>query len=217
MGCRPPQFPGHSGCLRYCAKEKGINGQSFFLDGHFRSSHFHSDCPGNEENAERAVALFLEVFCFPCPHRAVDCLDHVSVSHDVIRTSDTRQFIFYWGPAILYAGVIFLLSSFSDVPDIPKKSDKILHFIEYFLFALLLWRAVARERFWTFDKRRMIGVLLLGSLYAASDEIHQSCVPGRYASIFDWFADVAGILGMITLMVLTLKWRGRRRQSYETI
>lgn len=30
--------------------------------------------------------------------------------------------------------------------------------------------------------------------YAASDEIHQSFVPGREASIFDWMADAVGIL-----------------------
>ncbi|MCI0604185.1 VanZ family protein [bacterium] len=91
----------------------------------------------------------------------------------------------------------------------PKKSDKVLHFFEYSFFAFLLWRAFARERFWTLEIRRVIAVILIGSLYAASDEIHQSYVPGRYASIYDWVADVAGILGMITLMVFRLKWRGR--------
>ena len=30
--------------------------------------------------------------------------------------------------------------------------------------------------------------------YAASDEIHQSFVPGRDASIMDWAADAVGIL-----------------------
>lgn len=110
-----------------------------------------------------------------------------------------------------------MLSSLSAVPEMPKKSDKIVHFLEYFLFGFLLWRAVARDRFWAMESGRFLIVLLIGSLYAASDEIHQSYVPGRYASIYDWFADVAGILGMLTLMVIRLKWRGSDRQRYETI
>jgi len=32
------------------------------------------------------------------------------------------------------------------------------------------------------------------SVYAASDEVHQSFVPGREMSILDWLADAAGIL-----------------------
>lgn len=31
-------------------------------------------------------------------------------------------------------------------------------------------------------------------VYAASDEVHQSFVPGRAASVMDWIADAAGIL-----------------------
>lgn len=127
------------------------------------------------------------------------------------------RFILYWAPVILYAGLIFALSSLSAVPEIPEKSDKILHFFEYFFFAFLLCRAFGRERLWTLESRRFLIVALIGSLYAASDELHQSYVPGRYASIYDWFADVAGILGMLTLMVIRLKWRGSGRQSYETI
>jgi hypothetical protein len=144
-------------------------------------------------------------------------MDHVSISYQVISTSNKGRFLYYWAPVILYAGVIFAFSSLSAVPVMPKKSDKILHFIEYSFFAFLLWRALARDRFWSLDIGRFIIVALIASLYAASDEIHQSYVPGRYASIYDWFADVAGILGMLTLMVIRLKWRGSGRQNYETI
>jgi VanZ family protein len=135
----------------------------------------------------------------------------------VVNKQHFFRFILYWAPVILYAGVIFALSSLSAVMEMPKESDKILHFLEYFFFAFLLWRAFARERLWTLESGRFIMVALIGSLYAASDEIHQSYVPGRYASIYDWFADVAGILGMLTLLVIRLKWRGSGRQSYETI
>jgi hypothetical protein len=163
------------------------------------------------------MALFLEVFCFARSNCVIDSVDHVSISHQVIYSTDKRRFIFYWVPVILYAAGIFALSSLTAVPEMPKKSDKILHFLEYSLFAFLLWRALARDRIGTLERGRVLIVVLIGSLYAATDEIHQSYVPGRYASIYDWFADVAGILGMLTLMVIRLKWRGSDRQSYETI
>ena len=216
MGRRALEFSRDSGCLRYRAEEKGINGQSFFLDGDLRTSHFHSDRSRHQENSQRTMALFLEIFCFARSNCIIDSVDHVSVPHQVIYFTDKRRFIFYWLPVIFYAGIIFALSSLSAVPEMPKRSDKILHFLDFFFFAFLLWRAVVRDRPWTLEISRFLTVVLIGSLYAATDELHQSYVPGRYASIYDWFADVAGILGMLTLMVIGLKWRGSGRQRYET-
>ena len=123
-------------------------------------------------------------------------------------TSKTTYFLFYWAPALLFAAAIFWLSSRSGVPHLPGPTDKILHFGEFFVFSLLLWRAFAGELFGKFALWRCIAVLLIGCAYALLDEVHQSFVPGRYASIYDWFADVAGILGMITLMLSRVKWRG---------
>ena len=121
-------------------------------------------------------------------------------------------------PVILFAAVIFWFSSRTGVPRLPGPTDKILHFVEYFIFALLLWRALAGSLTAEFTFRRAVAVFLIASLYALSDEVHQSFVPGRYASIYDWFADVAGILGMITLMISRVKWRGRAvNDHYEKI
>src|SRR5687768_9952955 len=113
---------------------------------------------------------------------------------------------------------IFWLSARSDVPAIPTHMDKIFHFIEYFGFAALLWFAVAKDKFWDFKIRLAIAVFLIAAAYAGSDEIHQKFVVGRNASIYDWFADVAGILGMLTLMLSRVKWRGPAvSYDYETI
>jgi VanZ family protein len=163
-----------------------------------------------KENAERAVALLLEIFRFPCLDRVVTCLDHVPFPLEVtiLPAQKKGSVLIRWGPVVLFAGLIFWLSSLTGVPRLGGWSDKLFHFAEYFLFALLLWRALTAEHRGTVDLRRALGVLLIGSVYAASDEVHQSLVPGRYASIYDWFADVAGILGMITLMISRVKWRG---------
>ena len=150
------------------------------------------------------MALFLEVFRVSGRHCTIDCLDHVSISIKMNSSSP----VFLWGPAVLYAALIFWLSSLSHVPTGPENSDKVFHFFEYFLFAALLWRALRSRHFQKRKIQRALVVLLIGAAYAASDEIHQLFVPGRTSSVFDWIADVAGIVGMLTLMLIAVKWRG---------
>jgi VanZ family protein len=50
-------------------------------------------------------------------------------------------------------------------------------------------------------------------LYGASDEWHQSFVPGRYPAVSDWLADAAGIV--IGYMALYW-WIETRRTATET-
>ena len=69
-------------------------------------------------------------------------------------------------------------------PRIPH-FDKVVHFAVYGLLATLVcrqgrgWRAAG----WT---------VLVVSVYGASDEWHQSYVPGRSTELADWMADTAG-------------------------
>jgi VanZ family protein len=63
---------------------------------------------------------------------------------------------------------------------------------EYFIFALLLMRALRAE---TDDKSMLQAIflsVLLTILYAATDEFHQSFVPSRSASVTDVMIDAAG-------------------------
>lgn len=113
-----------------------------------------------------------------------------------------------WGPAVLWAAVLFFFSglSFRSSPDpypIPGL-DKVAHFVLYAVLGALLCRG--REA----DGRTLRHgvVLLLGALYGASDEWHQSWIPGRDVSALDWAADLAGLAaGYWTLLWLI----GRRR------
>ena len=98
---------------------------------------------------------------------------------------------FRWGPALAWAGAIFVLSSFSQLPS-PPGSDKTHHFVAYaILGAAIVWgltdRAPSRTT-WPIA----LGALLLASAYGASDEWHQSFVPGRDVSALDWLADTGG-------------------------
>lgn len=77
------------------------------------------------------------------------------------------------------------------------------HLTEFAILALLLWRAL-RHSLETAPRRwhwPAAGLALAGVfLYAASDEFHQSFVPGRTALISDMFIDTAG--GAVGLLLL---------------
>jgi VanZ family protein len=96
-----------------------------------------------------------------------------------------------WGPALAWAAVIFVLSSFSRLPS-PPGNDKTHHLVAYaVLGAALVWGLTDRA-----PRRTTWGIalaaVLLASAYGASDEFHQGFVPGREVSALDWVADTAG-------------------------
>jgi VanZ family protein len=65
------------------------------------------------------------------------------------------------------------------------------HFVNYFIFGLLLFRAIrAAARGW--QVRWAWIAILIAALYAASDEFHQSFVPSRGPSPWDVLLDTVG-------------------------
>lgn len=113
-----------------------------------------------------------------------------------IKQSPFFHRLYYGGPAFVYAGLIFFLSSLSRFPEeVPAffGFDKIAHFVEYFIFGWLLYRWFSSpDRVWG-RRGVLLMTLLVGIGYAVGDEWHQSFVPGRDASVFDALFDAAGI------------------------
>jgi VanZ family protein len=108
-----------------------------------------------------------------------------------------------WAPVVVWAAVIF---AFSSVPDLGTGLGtwdlvlrKLAHAAEFGLLGLLLARALGRPAV----------ALALGALYAVSDEIHQSFVPGRVASPLDVLVDTAGVAAG----VLCWQWLTQRRTA----
>ena len=99
-----------------------------------------------------------------------------------------------WGPVVVWAGLIFVLSS---VPDLGTGLGgwdlvlrKLAHATEYAILGALLFRALSREA----------PALAAGVLYAASDEVHQHFVRGRHAAPVDVLVDAVGVgLGIFLL------------------
>jgi hypothetical protein len=93
-----------------------------------------------------------------------------------------------WLPVIIWAILIFSFSSIKT----PKVSEffigdfiakKLAHLSEYAVFFALVIRATGGKWAWSY---------LLTILYSISDEIHQSLVPGRTATVIDLGFDISG-------------------------
>ena len=93
-----------------------------------------------------------------------------------------------WGPVVLWAALIFALSSIPSLGTGLGSWDLVLrkcaHMTEYAVLAFLLARALGRE----------VPALAVGVLYAVSDEVHQAFVSGRHASPIDVAIDTVGLL-----------------------
>jgi len=82
---------------------------------------------------------------------------------------------------------------------------KCAHVAEFAVLGVLLWRGIRHakpdpQRPWRWSQAGL--ALLAVLLYAATDEIHQTFVPGRTGQVSDVFIDVSG--GAIGLVMLWL-------------
>lgn len=80
---------------------------------------------------------------------------------------------------------------------IHKAIRKLGHVTEYFVFGLLLFRAFRDDTKESRTLRWAFFSFIVLTLYAASDELHQSSVSNRTASVYDIGIDVLG--GVIAL------------------
>jgi VanZ family protein len=127
-----------------------------------------------------------------------------------------RQLLVYWLPLILYVGLIFLLSSLSLVPlPLPAISgaDKVVHFGEYAVLAVLVARAIhslPRPRaLWLVCLLTLLVVVAFGAL----DEAYQSTVPRRQSDALDLLADgLGGLCGSLGYCLFIRQWSLRRPQ-----
>jgi len=94
----------------------------------------------------------------------------------------------HWLPVVAWAALIFVLSAIPSLGTGLGTWDLVLrkcaHLTEYAVLAFLLARAFGREA----------PALLVGVLYAVSDEVHQAFVSGRHASPIDVAIDTVGLL-----------------------
>lgn len=141
----------------------------------------------------------------------------------------------YWIPVVLWMSVTLTLSTglFSGdntsriitpilkflIPSISPHQIQLLHLIirksahitEYFIMSLLLFRAFRRNSTEKHLWRWVLSSVLVFTLFAVSDEIHQSIVVTRTASIIDVLIDVLG--GVIGQCVCIIFYYHRQRSN----
>ncbi len=116
-----------------------------------------------------------------------------------------------WLLVALFAAAIFAASrvqppatSLGRLPGI----DKVAHFIIYFFFAAAVYRALIGEGL--LQMRAAAAAAVVAAIYGATDEIHQSFVPGRHASWGDWAADAFGGIALLGVVWLRTRLQARR-------
>ena len=127
--------------------------------------------------------------------------------------SEERNFSFWRHqfPAIAWAGIIILLSSipprlFPTTTIYPL--DKVFHVIIFFVFCLLLYRAVLNQgRFPALSRYGLLASFLIVVVYGILDEIFQSFIPGRTPDVADAIADAFGGLLATVYLFLQIKFR----------
>ncbi|HMU41737.1 MAG TPA: VanZ family protein [Ignavibacteriaceae bacterium] len=110
--------------------------------------------------------------------------------------------IIYW---------IILLSATSIPADsVPTTgvSDKIEHFLAYFILSILLASTLFfQNKFTILKKYYLLSTLIIASVYGAIDELHQLLVPGRSCELLDWLSDIGGVmLGIIFVRTILKKF-----------
>ena len=150
----------------------------------------------------------------------------------------SRKFVIYLSLTLLYAALIFYLSSQSQLPQaaaelerclreilknigtqhfyifkfITVYFDKVEHFMLFFVFGILLRLTTSHSRYPSIRDNAMLVTLMVGIGYGALDEVHQMLVAYRCASVDDFIADAAGIIAAQIFIALVM-WMYAKLQN----
>ena len=129
---------------------------------------------------------------------------------------EKRKVLLVYVPLVLYWLVLFVATSLP-VERLPSVgfSDKISHFLAYFVLAVLvnLTLIYQRKSKFLFEKAQ-IATIVICLCYGAVDELHQLLVPGRFAETWDWVSDALGVFAGV-LIVYFLINRLRYRLEFD--
>lgn len=122
----------------------------------------------------------------------------------------------YWFPAIAWAA---LMTAGTSLPRVPGPGiagfDKFSHLVAYAGLGLLLMRAFGGAT--ALEPLAAAGwVVAIGLVYGGLDEWHQTLIPGRSCSVWDFAADAAGLLLAVCGTVVVWRTEHERRMRRQT-
>jgi len=118
-----------------------------------------------------------------------------------------KKRLIHWTPTILWATLIFFLSSIpslkaSDNPFIQNLINTLGHLTEYLVLYLLINRSLRKDNY----TGNICKASAFASFwYAVLDELHQSFIPGRQMDAKDVLFDTLGIVVAICIQVIIKK------------
>lgn len=127
---------------------------------------------------------------------------------------------------IIYALLVIHWISIFILTSLPSKSlphfalhDKLKHFIAYLILSILLTLSLwLQEKFLRFKREFVKFSFFITIIYATFDEIHQIFIPGRDAELFDWLANLLGIiLGIYIAKLLINKYDSSKFREPGTV
>jgi VanZ family protein len=147
-----------------------------------------------------------------------------------------RSKLFWWMLIVAWCGLIYFMSSINSYESsnqslfVAKLLNRLIglvlgphafaftetavrktaHFFEYLVLGSLLFMGFCdRARI----ARTVLLVFLAGILFAVSDELHQSFVPGRTMRFVDCIIDTMGVVTALCVLLLTGKRASVRREN----
>jgi VanZ family protein len=111
-------------------------------------------------------------------------------------------FFRFWFPPILYAVLIFFLSSLSKPPIPFEIESNILHYPEYAVLSFLLLRAFHYGKKENVSIKNALFSFFISIFFGLTDEFHQAFVPARVPEVNDLLRDSAGTLAGIVIFIL---------------
>jgi VanZ family protein len=109
-----------------------------------------------------------------------------------------------WLPAVVWALVIFVLSSIpgTNFPSVAvPQADKIVHTLTYAVLGALAFRGARSSALTRAPLATAAVAVVITTLYGISDELHQTFTPNRTPDWHDVVADAfGGSLGALTML-----------------
>jgi VanZ family protein len=106
--------------------------------------------------------------------------------------------------ALLWAGTLYYLSDQPgmDIPPLFSHQDKVMHVVAYALLGIFCMGILPKSTT-GYRPAQLWVVTALTGVYGLLDEYHQSFIPGRFSSLGDVIADLAGgFLGALFVYLL---------------
>jgi VanZ family protein len=117
--------------------------------------------------------------------------------------------------ALGWMALIFFLSSKSDLPVPPlfPFQDKVEHGVAFGILGVFFYRSF-KPRWAPPLLKRVLVITAMVAAYGAFDEIHQSFVPARDASLADFAADTIG--GLVSAIIFSVHARTEHAASHKS-